>query len=100
MDISKHDLKRKEELTKFHKFIQGNVDSGLISRQEAVSMIPPMIMQPKPNQNIFDMCAAPGSKTAQFLEIFYKNFNFLDKKSIENDTGKYLIIKDLFWQMR
>ena len=89
MDISRSDLKRKEGYTNFHKFIQGNVDSGLISRQEAVSMIPPMIMQPKPNQFIFDMCAAPGSKTAQFLEIFYKNFNFLDKKSIENLKKKW-----------
>lgn len=99
MDVSRGELKRNEGMTKFHKFIQGNVDSGLISRQEAVSMIPPMIIQPKPNQFILDMCAAPGSKTAQFLEIFYKDFNFLDKQSIKNDTGSDSFIKDLFWRM-
>lgn len=87
INIPRMELKKNANLSKFHKFIQKSVDSGLISRQEAVSMIPPMLMQCKPTDKIFDMCAAPGSKTAQFLEVFYENFNFLDKKSILNDTG-------------
>ena len=87
INIPRMELKKNESLSKFHKFIQKSVDSGLISRQEAVSMIPPMLMQCKPTDKIFDMCAAPGSKTAQFLEVFYENFNFLNKKTILNDTG-------------
>ena len=98
MDISRQDLKKKESYMKFHKFIQFSVDSGIISRQEAVSMIPPMLMGIKPNSKIFDMCAAPGSKTAQFLEIFYKDYDFFSLKSIENDTGRIKINQDLYLQ--
>ena len=59
----------------------------MISRQEAVSMIPPMLMQTKSSDKILDMCAAPGSKTPQFLETVYENYNFLDKKQYLKDTG-------------
>ena len=81
------ELKKNDLLKNFHKFIQFGVDGGVISRQEAVSMIPPMLMQTLPNDKIFDMCAAPGSKTAQFLETVYENYDFLDKKQYLKDTG-------------
>ena len=38
---------------------------GLVYIQEAASMIPPLVLQPKPGDIILDMCAAPGSKTTQ-----------------------------------
>jgi 16S rRNA C967 or C1407 C5-methylase (RsmB/RsmF family) len=50
--------------------IQGN-----ISRQEAVSMIPPLFMDIKPHHKILDMCAAPGSKTAQLIEYLHQDEN-------------------------
>lgn len=87
INIPRFDLKRNDALTKFHKFIQMSVDAGLISRQEAVSMIPPMLMNVQKSDRVFDVCAAPGSKTAQFLERFYKDFDFLDTQSILTDTG-------------
>ena len=31
-------------------------------RQEAVSMIPPIVLQVEPHHRVLDMCAAPGSK--------------------------------------
>jgi NOL1/NOP2/sun family putative RNA methylase len=37
--------------------------------QEASSMIPPLILNPKPNEFILDLCAAPGSKTTQIAEL-------------------------------
>ena len=42
---------------------------GGVSRQEAVSMIPPLLLQVEPHHRVLDMCAAPGSKTAQLLEV-------------------------------
>jgi len=36
--------------------------------QEAASMIPPIILDPKPNEIILDMCAAPGSKSSQIAQ--------------------------------
>ncbi|MDI6806588.1 MAG: RsmB/NOP family class I SAM-dependent RNA methyltransferase [Candidatus Aenigmarchaeota archaeon] len=37
--------------------------------QEAASMIPPLVLDPKQNEIILDMCAAPGSKTTQIAEM-------------------------------
>lgn len=37
--------------------------------QEAASMIPPLILDPKEDEVILDACAAPGSKTTQIAEL-------------------------------
>ena len=44
---------------------------GNISRQEVVSMIPPLLMDVKPGMTVLDMCAAPGSKAAQLIEMVH-----------------------------
>jgi len=87
INIPRFELKRNVALSNFHKYIQKSVASGLISRQEAVSMIPPLLMEVLPGEAVFDTCAAPGSKTAQLLEEFYRDFDFLNPDSILNDTG-------------
>ena len=61
--------KLKEDFDKAHKFIQLWSDSGLITRQEVVSMIPPILLDVKKGHKIYDACASPGSKTAQLLEF-------------------------------
>ncbi|MBT7903059.1 RsmB/NOP family class I SAM-dependent RNA methyltransferase [Candidatus Woesearchaeota archaeon] len=38
---------------------------GYVYIQEAASMIPPVVLDPKPGELVLDMCAAPGSKTTQ-----------------------------------
>ena len=43
-------------------------DSGRITRQEAASMLPVQLLNPKNGEMILDMCAAPGSKTTQIAE--------------------------------
>jgi 16S rRNA C967 or C1407 C5-methylase (RsmB/RsmF family) len=91
INLPKGELKKNENLSKFHKFIQNSVAAGLISRQEAVSMIPPLLMDVQPSDNVLDTCAAPGSKTAQFLEAFYKDYDYLNPETIKNDTGMILI---------
>ena len=87
ININRMELKKNDLLKNFHKFIQFGVDGGVISHQEAVSMIPPMLMQTKSTDHLLDMCAAPGSKTAQFLETIYEGYDFLDKKQYLKDTG-------------
>ena len=44
--------------------------SGTLSRQEIVSMVPVLLLDPivKGQSKCLDMCAAPGSKTTQLLE--------------------------------
>lgn len=41
---------------------------GGLSRQEAVSMVPVFFLDVLPGHRVLDLCAAPGSKTAQIIE--------------------------------
>jgi len=41
---------------------------GYIYIQEAVSMIPAIVLDPKPHEIVLDMCAAPGSKASQIAQ--------------------------------
>jgi len=36
-------------------------------------MIPPLLLDVQPHQRVLDMCAAPGSKTAQIIEMLHSN---------------------------
>lgn len=42
---------------------------GWIHGQEAVSAIPPVVLDPSPGDTVWDTCAAPGSKTAQLADL-------------------------------
>ncbi|KAJ1948559.1 tRNA (cytosine-5-)-methyltransferase ncl1, partial [Linderina pennispora] len=61
------------ELAKFHSFLVTETEVGNISRQEAVSMVPPLLLDVQPEHFVLDMCAAPGSKTAQLIEALHKD---------------------------
>jgi len=41
---------------------------GYFYLQEAASMIPPLVLEPKPNEIVLDMAASPGSKTTQISQ--------------------------------
>lgn len=57
---------------------------GQIYVQEAVSMIPPIILDPKPGDIVLDMCASPGSKTTQLAQIM-QNKGLLIANDIKGD---------------
>ena len=69
--ISRRQLRKVEHLESLHNFMKVQNDSGGITRQEAVSMIPPLFLDVQPHHNVLDMCAAPGSKTVQILEALH-----------------------------
>ncbi|CAH0475822.1 unnamed protein product [Peronospora belbahrii] len=58
-------------LKEFQSWLVELSDSGSITRQEAVSMIPPLVLGVEPHHKVLDMCAAPGSKTSQLLESLH-----------------------------
>ena len=43
-------------------------ETGRLTRQEAVSMIPAIALDALPGELVLDMCASPGSKTTQIAE--------------------------------
>lgn len=63
MSMPRELFKKNPALKKAHRFVQAISDAGLLSRQEIVSMLPPLLADVQHNHSVFDMCAAPGSKT-------------------------------------
>jgi len=57
---------------------------GFCYVQEAASMIPPIVLNPKPGDVVLDMCAAPGSKTTQ-LSQYMNNEGVLIANDITGD---------------
>ncbi|KAJ3333179.1 tRNA (cytosine(34)-C(5))-methyltransferase [Blyttiomyces sp. JEL0837] len=66
-------VRRNPGISHFHQFLVGETEVGNISRQESVSMIPPLFLRVEPHHYVLDMCAAPGSKTAQLIEAIHAN---------------------------
>ncbi|CAH2283899.1 tRNA (cytosine(34)-C(5))-methyltransferase [Pelobates cultripes] len=96
-NMSRKIIRKSPELEKFHQFLVSETESGNISRQEAVSMIPPVLLNVEPHHKILDMCAAPGSKTAQLIEMLHADMNipFPEGFVIANDVDNkrcYLLV--------
>ncbi|KAI5868574.1 S-adenosyl-L-methionine-dependent methyltransferase [Durotheca rogersii] len=71
MNTPKHVIRKFPPFAAFQKFLVSETSVGNISRQEVVSMIPPLLMDIDPGMTVLDMCAAPGSKAAQLLEMVH-----------------------------
>jgi NOL1/NOP2/sun family putative RNA methylase len=54
--------------TKFSLGATSEYLQGYYYIQEAASQLPPQILEPKPNDVVLDMCAAPGSKTTEIAQ--------------------------------
>ncbi|KXG50666.1 tRNA (C5-cytosine) methyltransferase, NCL1 [Penicillium griseofulvum] len=71
MTTPKNVIRRFAPFASFQKFLVAETDVGNISRQEVVSMIPPLLIDARPGMTVLDMCAAPGSKSAQLMELLH-----------------------------
>lgn len=58
--------------------------------QSLSSMIPPQILAPEENENVLDLCAAPGSKTTQMAAMM-KNSGTLIANEIQLSRVKMLV---------
>ncbi|CAD6234356.1 GSCOCG00001847001-RA-CDS [Cotesia congregata] len=79
LQLTRKDIRRSEAYFKLHNFLIAETSSGNISRQEVVSMIPPLVLDVKPDHKVLDMCAAPGSKTAQLIEMIHADEGVVPK---------------------
>uniref|UniRef100_A0A8D3DFP8 tRNA (cytosine(34)-C(5))-methyltransferase n=1 Tax=Scophthalmus maximus TaxID=52904 RepID=A0A8D3DFP8_SCOMX len=96
-NMSRKIIRKSPLLEKFHQFLVSETESGNISRQEAVSMLPPLLLKIEPHHKILDMCAAPGSKTAQLIEMLHADMDvpFPEGFVIANDVDNkrcYLLV--------
>lgn len=69
--------------------------NGEIYLQSLSSMIPPIILEPKDNENILDMAAAPGGKTTEMYALSNgkANITACEKNKIRAERLKYNIEK-------
>lgn len=71
MTTPKNIVRKFPPFKEFQQFLVSETSVGNISRQEVVSMIPPLLLDVKPGMTVLDMCAAPGSKAAQLIEMVH-----------------------------
>ncbi|KAK1349513.1 rRNA methyltransferase [Hamiltosporidium tvaerminnensis] len=93
-----------EEYKKLKDILVVQSEVGNLYRQELVSMLPVLIIQPTVNSKVLDMCAAPGSKSSQILEFVAKNWyensrilknkNFVKIFKLEENKG-IVILNDV-----
>ena len=62
-------LRKDPTFSELHRFLIRNTEKGVINRQEEASMVPAHVLGVEPGSKCLDMCAAPGSKTAQLLSM-------------------------------
>jgi len=70
-------------------------ENGEIYLQSLSSMIPPIVLDPKKDENILDMAAAPGGKTTQMAALSNNEANITacEKNKIRYDRLKYNLEK-------
>ncbi|KAK9905535.1 hypothetical protein WJX75_001721 [Coccomyxa subellipsoidea] len=86
MAFSRAQLRKLPILKQVHELIIRENDAGAITRQEAVSMIPPLLLDVQAHHRVLDTCAAPGSKTAQILEMLHQGAGTPSGIVIANDS--------------
>ena len=70
-----------------HSWLTTEGELGRVQRQEAVSMVPALLLDVQPGLAVLDMCASPGSKTLQLLEMVDAKVAEVDAKVAEVDGG-------------
>jgi len=90
-------IRKHPALKPLHQWLVERTECGHVTRQETVSMIPPIVLlnhqqqstttdsTPTKGDVILDMCAAPGSKTSQLLEGLASNVTEVD--ATNSNTG-------------
>ncbi len=66
---------------------------GYFFIQEAASMIPPVVLEPKPGDRVLDIAAAPGAKATQ-IAMYMKNKGYLLANDVRRDRA-YILISNL-----
>ncbi len=64
---------------------------GRLYLQSLSSMIPPILLDPRSNEDVLDMCAAPGGKTTQLVSLSggKANITAVEKDRIRSDRLRY-----------
>lgn len=87
MATPKNVVRKYEPFKEFQRFLVSETGVGNISRQEQVSMIPPLLLDVEPHHTVLDLCAAPGSKSAQLVELIHAGEEERVDRAIKHARG-------------
>lgn len=82
MTTPKNVVRKFPPFSAFQKYLVSETSVGHITRQEVVSMIPPLLLDVRPGMTVLDLCAAPGSKSSQLLEMIHTGEEARVKKAL------------------
>merc|ERR550532_269877 len=85
--ISRNEIRKNGLLGEYHKFLLTEADCGNLVRQELVSQIPPLLLDVQPHHYVLDMCASPGSKTSQLIDLLHKESRVPSGLIVANDAS-------------
>ncbi len=68
---------------------------GLLYRQALSSMLPVVILDPRPGERILDLCAAPGSKTTQIAAAMKNQGEIIAVEAVKSRFYKLKSVCDL-----
>ncbi|CRG98372.1 tRNA m5C-methyltransferase, putative [Plasmodium relictum] len=88
--LTRSEIKKQENYRNLYNYLINLNESGYIFRQELVSMLPVLFLKLKENFFVLDICAAPGSKTAQILDYMH----LIKRRSIKNSLIKKFLQKN------
>lgn len=71
------------------------VNEGLLYRQSLSSMLPALVLAPRPGERVLDMCAAPGSKTTQMAALMRNEGEIV---AVEAIRGRFYKLKSVLEQ--
>ncbi len=71
------------------------ISDGLLYRQSLSSMLPVLVLAPRPGERVLDMCAAPGSKTTQMAALMN---NEGEIAAVEAVRGRFYKLKSVLEQ--
>ena len=99
LNLPKKVVRKQIALHDLHTFLVAETELGNVSRQETVSMIPPLLLDVQPHHAVLDLCAAPGSKTAQLVEALHADGNqptgFVVANDVDNKRCYMLVHQSL-----
>jgi 16S rRNA (cytosine1407-C5)-methyltransferase len=78
----------RSEKKEFHK--SAAYIDGKIYMQNVSSMIPPLLLEPKPGEKILDLCAAPGAKTSEIASLAGREIELVAVEKLEIRYQKLL----------
>ncbi|SPJ09538.1 tRNA m5C-methyltransferase, putative [Plasmodium sp. DRC-Itaito] len=89
--LTRSEIRKQENYKNLYNYLINLNESGFIFRQELVSMLPVLFLRLKENFFVLDICAAPGSKTAQILDYMHT----INRRKIKNMLIKKFLKKNM-----